>query len=123
MALAVLFDLVREINRVRVQDESAAAGLGAELRLMSGVLGILQGDSEAYLKNDIQAPVALITVTGHAGVVTVGPSQERIEVLITQRLAARKAKQWGEADRIRDELAAAGIVLEDGAGGTTWRRG
>ena len=50
-------------------------------------------------------------------------SDERIETLIAERLAARRAKQWAEADRIRDELGAAGILLEDGPGGTTWRRG
>jgi len=45
-----------------------------------------------------------------------------IETLITARTAARAAKNWAESDRIRDELAAAGIILEDGPGGTTWRR-
>ena len=43
--------------------------------------------------------------------------------MIEQRTQAKAAKDWAEADRIRDELKAAGIVLEDGAGGTTWRRG
>jgi cysteinyl-tRNA synthetase len=50
-------------------------------------------------------------------------SDADIEDLIRQRAEARKSKQWAEADRIRDELQTAGIVLEDAAGGTTWRRG
>ncbi len=112
LALAVLFDLVREINRVRPQDEARAAGLGAELRALGAVLGILQGDAEAYLRGSAGAEAG-------AG----GPTDEGIETLIAERLAARKAKQWAEADRIRDELAAAGVLLEDGPGGTTWRRG
>ena len=107
-ALAVLFDLVREINRVRDEDEAKAAGLGAELRSLGEVLGILQDDPEQYLRGGV----------GEAG----GLSDEQIEVMLQQRIEARKAKDWGEADRIRDELQAAGIVLEDAAGGTTWRR-
>ena len=106
VALAVLFDLVREINRVRPQDETAAAGLGAELRSLGEVLGLVQGDAEAYLRG---------TASG-------ADDDAEIDALIAARLAARQAKQWGEADRIRDQLAAAGIVLEDGAGTTTWRR-
>jgi cysteinyl-tRNA synthetase len=54
---------------------------------------------------------------------TDGLSEQDIENLIRRRAEARKSKQWAEADRIRDELQAAGIALEDGAGGTTWRRG
>jgi cysteinyl-tRNA synthetase len=106
-ALAVLFDLAREINRLRSEDESAAAALGAELRRLGGVLGILQDDSEVYLKGE-----------GLVGALV----DADIEDLIRRRTEARKSRNWAEADRIRDELQAAGILLEDGAGGTIWRR-
>jgi len=106
-ALAVLFDLAREINRVRGEDEARAAALGAELRRLGAILGILQDDPEAYLRGGGQG----------------GLDDVQIESLIQQRLDARKTKQWAEADRIRDELKAQGVVLEDGAGGTSWRRG
>jgi cysteinyl-tRNA synthetase len=72
------------------------------------MLGILQNDPEAYLR-------------GEAGADDL--SDEQINELIEQRVAAKAAKSWGEADRIRDQLQEAGILLEDGAGGTTWRRG
>ncbi len=107
-ALAVLFDLVREINRVRQDDPAAAAGLGATLRDLGGVLGLLQDDPEGWLRGDATAD---------------GLSDADIEALIRRRTEARQAKDWAEADRVRDELQAAGIVLEDGAGATTWRRG
>jgi len=128
-ALAVLFDLAREINRVRLEDEQMAAALGAELKYLGGVLGILQGDPEAYLKGK---PKSVVTrpgiLTAHyellGGVeISNGISDQEIEELIRQRNAARKSKKWAEADRIRDELQAVGVLLEDGAEGTTWRRG
>jgi len=107
-ALAVLFDMVREINRLRLQDERTAAALGAELRALGGVLGILQDDPEAYLRG--------------ASAGDDGLSDADIEDLIRRRAEARKNKDWAEADKLRDELQAAGIMLEDGSGATTWRR-
>ncbi len=107
-ALAVLFELVREINRVRPENEKKAARMGAELKRLGGILGILQEEPEAWLKG---------TPSGSEGL-----TDEQIEALIQQRLEARKAKNWAEADRIRDELKAQGIVLEDSPQGTTWRR-
>ena len=106
-ALAVLFDLAREINRVRAEDEIKAAALGAELRQLGGILGILQDDAENYLRG---------------GVSTEGLSDAEIDDLIQQRLDARASKNWAEADRIRDELKDQGVLLEDGPQGTTWRR-
>ena len=108
VALAVLFDLVREVNRLRADDEGAAAALAGLLRQLGGVLGILQSDPDAYLRGASERG---------------GLSDAEIDALIGQRRAARQAKQWAEADRIRDALSAAGVVLEDGAQGTIWRRG
>jgi cysteinyl-tRNA synthetase len=110
VALAVLFDLAREINRLRDEDQAGAAALGAELRALGDIIGILQGDPEAYLRGE-----------GLAG--AGGLDDAAIEALIAERLAARKSKDWGRADAIRTQLAEAGILLEDSAGQTTWRRG
>jgi cysteinyl-tRNA synthetase len=106
-ALAAMFELVREINRLRNQDKSVAAGMAAELKRLGGLLGILQYDPEAWLRGQAAAD---------------GLSDEEVEALIQQRLDARAGKDWGEADRIRDELKELGILLEDGAGTTSWRR-
>ena len=107
-ALAVLFELVREINRVRQKDETRAGALAVELRRLGGVLGILQDNPEAYLR-------------GAAGD-TPELDDEAVETLILARMDARKNKDWTEADRIRDELKELGVVLEDGPQGTSWRR-
>ena len=106
-ALAVMFDLVREINRARQMSDPKANLLGAELRHLGNVLGILQNNPDSYLRSGTGESI----------------SEEEIEALIQQRLDARKAKDWATADRIRDDLKAQGILLEDGAQGTTWRRG
>ncbi|MEJ2059565.1 MAG: cysteine--tRNA ligase, partial [Gammaproteobacteria bacterium] len=107
-AVAVLFDLAREINRLREdQGLEAAAPLGAELRRLGGLLGLLEDDPEAYLQGAGEADV----------------DEAAVQAQIEARNRARAEKDWAEADRIRDQLAAQGILLEDGAGGTTWRRG
>ncbi|MEO5341864.1 MAG: cysteine--tRNA ligase [Gammaproteobacteria bacterium SHHR-1] len=108
-ALAVMFDLVREINRIRNQQPQQAAALAAELRSLGAVLGIVQADPEDYLR-------------GGDPQVVQGLSDGEIEALISARNAARAAKDWAEADRIRDLFKQQGIVLEDGADGTGWRR-
>jgi len=108
-ALAAMFELVREINRVRNDDPDAAAALGATLRALGGLLGLLQDDAEAYLRGEGGGDDTL--------------TDDDIQQLIDRRLAAKQAKNWSEADAIRDQLKEAGIVLEDSAAGTTWRRG
>ena len=103
-AMAVLFDLVREINRLKSTDLDLAAQLAAMLRRLSGVLGIGQNDPEAFFKQGA------------------GENAARIEALIQERLDARKGKDFTRADEIRQQLSAEGVVLEDGAHGTTWKR-
>ncbi|WP_029135102.1 cysteine--tRNA ligase [Sedimenticola selenatireducens] len=107
-ALAVLFDLVREINRLRSEEVDRAAALAAELRRLGGVLGILQDDPEHYLRGGVEES---------------GLSDDQIDGLIRQRHTAKAEKNWVEADKIRDQLKDQGVVLEDGPQGTTWRRG
>ena len=106
-AVAVLFDLANEFNRTR------DAATGRQLRALGGVLGLLDREASAFLQGG-PAPA----LDGEAGL-----APEAIQALIDQRIAAKKAKDFKEADRIRAELAAAGVVLEDGPKGTTWRRG
>lgn len=107
-ALAVLFDLAHALNRAADED-SARADLAATLKHLGGLLGLLQGEPDAFLKSG--------TRTGSDGL-----DDAAIEALITQRTEARQRKDWGESDRIRDELLQQGVLLEDGAQGTTWRR-
>ncbi|MCB1831168.1 MAG: cysteine--tRNA ligase [Chromatiaceae bacterium] len=107
-ALAVLFDLTREINRARQQDQAQAAVLADELIHLGAALGLLQDDPERYLRS----------CTGNQESL----SDQAIEALIQQRLAARTSKNWAEADRIRDLLKAGNVLLEDGPQGTNWRR-
>lgn len=109
-ALAVLFELVRDINRLREQDLTEAAVLGHELRQLGKILGLLETEPAHFLQN-----------SGGSNA-EAGLSAEQIETLIQARNAARQARNWAEADRIRDELKSQNVVLEDNAQGTGWRR-
>lgn len=104
-AYSALFDLVREINRQKAEDMVVAAGLGARLRELGAVLGILQQDPEAFLKGD-----------------EADEEVAEIERLIAERNQARADKNWAAADAARNRLTEMGIVLEDSAGKTSWRR-
>ncbi|KJG07568.1 cysteinyl-tRNA synthetase [Photobacterium angustum] len=105
-AYSVLFDMAREINRLKTDDVATASALGARMRELADVLGLLSQEPEAFLQ-------------GGAGE---DDNVAEIEALIQQRLDARAAKDWAAADEARDKLLAMGIILEDGAQGTTWRR-
>ena len=108
-AIAVLFEMARDINRLRDSDASLAAQLAELLKQQASLLGLLEREPDAFLQggNDAEGE---------------GLSSDDIETLINQRLEARANKDWAESDRIRDELAEQGIVLEDNADGTVWRR-
>ena len=115
-ALGVLFDAVRELNRLVDEarntgpDSARIKGWVAALKDMGGVLGILSRDPEDYF---IQRAAP--------GLSAGGLTPEKIEEMIRARAQARADKQYAEADRIRDELKSQGVVLEDAGGRTTWR--
>ncbi|HIE2305379.1 TPA: cysteine--tRNA ligase [Yersinia enterocolitica] len=106
-AYSVLFDIAREVNRLKTEDITAANALAAELRKLAHVLGLLEQDPELFLQSGAQ---------------TDDDEVAKIEVLIKQRNDARSSKDWALADSARDQLNELGIVLEDGPQGTTWRR-
>ena len=112
-AFAEFAALATEINRSKAAgDSTGAAALARALRELGGVLGLFQADPEEYLKG---AGAAAVEGTSDL-------SAAEVDRLIAQRNAARKAKNFAEADHVRDQLQAAGIILEDGPHGTTWRR-
>jgi cysteinyl-tRNA synthetase len=100
-AVAVLFDLANEVNRNQLQ--SAAV----QLKALAGVLGLLQRDPQEFLQGEAGAG---------------GLDDAAINTQIEARIAAKKSKNFAEADHIRKELLEAGVVLEDTPQGTTWRR-
>ncbi len=107
-ALALIFDEVRTLNRLL--DEKKAKGLegrAAALRMMCDALGLVQ---DGYFERKKERWLRKGTMT-----------REQIETQIAARELARKAKHWGEADRIRNDLAANGVILEDTPGGAVWK--
>ncbi|MHA2937964.1 cysteine--tRNA ligase [Vibrio sp. RC27] len=104
-AYSTLFDMAREVNRLKPNDTDKAAALAVQMRELADVIGILYQEPDAFLQgNDDNDEVA------------------EIEGLIKMRNDARAAKDWENADVARDRLNEMGIVLEDGPTGTTWRK-
>jgi cysteinyl-tRNA synthetase len=91
------------LERMGLREAPEIGSVIAAFREAAGVLGLVQTDPAQWLQGG-------------------GDDAAAIETAIAARLAARKARNWAEADRIRDDLKAQGIILEDGAGGTSWKR-
>jgi cysteinyl-tRNA synthetase len=105
VAMAVLFDLANEVNR------SKSLLHARQLKALAGVIGLLQRTPDSFLQ-------------GAVGSAADGLSEEEIVASIAARVAAKKARNFAQADEIRAQLAAAGVILEDKPGGLTeWRRG
>jgi len=117
VALSVIFDLARELNKAKENDQTKAEVLAETLKFLGSLLGLLQDDSELYLKGQ--------NIADSAGQNSLSGSMAEadIEQKIQARLDAKKAKNWALADQIRNELKEQGVILEDTPNGTTsWRR-
>jgi cysteinyl-tRNA synthetase len=121
-AIAVLQRMTREINLAKDNGkERKAAVLSAELRSLAMVLGILTLEPEQWFRLGGGGLTAGTDAAASGGAVAL--SDAEVEQLIDARIAARKAKDFAESDRIRDLLAASGVIVEDKPGGkSTWRR-
>jgi cysteinyl-tRNA synthetase len=126
-AIAVLQTLAREANSARdAGDQPRAAALAAELTTLANVLGLLTVPAEQWfrLPKPVVVPLSGAAVSMTGGTLTASVfSDAEVEARIAARAAARRARNFAESDRIRDELAGAGVLLEDKPGGETrWRR-
>jgi cysteinyl-tRNA synthetase len=106
-AMAVLFELTRELNKAKAEGSTEVAELAAVLKYLANLIGLLESDAAEFLQSSVSDD---------------GLTDAEIDAKINQRQQAKTNKDWALADQIRDELTAAGIVLEDGAEGTRWRR-
>ncbi|MDV7103892.1 cysteine--tRNA ligase [Vibrio sp. TH_r3] len=106
-AYSVLFDMAREVNRLKTEDLAAASKLGALMRELADVIGILYQDPDTFLQGDLSN----------------NDEVSEIEALIKLRNDSRASKDWANADLARNKLTEMGIILEDGPEGTTWRKG
>ncbi|WP_111976701.1 cysteine--tRNA ligase [Algibacillus agarilyticus] len=104
-AIAVLFDLARELNIAKQTDQAKAQQLASTLKQLGSIIGLLQQKPETFLQAGSDNDEVAV-----------------IEKLIQQRIDARAAKDWALADQARAELTSMGIILEDGANGTQWRK-
>ena len=101
-----MYDLVRELNSSPVEERDSAEKLAAELKAMGAIFGVLQANPEEFLQ-----------AGGDEGL-----SGEEIDALIQQRHQAKLDKDYALADKIREDLKASGVILEDSRDGTSWRR-
>lgn len=104
-ALSVLFDMARELNKLKAEQQPQTAAFAARMRELAGVLGLLYQDPETFLQAGLDDDETQV-----------------IEALIQQRNQARANKDWAAADAARDKLKEMGVVIEDSASGTTWRK-
>jgi cysteinyl-tRNA synthetase len=104
VAVAVLFDIVKDLNKLDSSSDEAKDTAGA-LRHLGKILGILENEPEQFLQGDLSQDLTA-----------------QIEALIAKRIQARTDKNWASADAIRDELSALGVILEESKTGTTWRK-
>jgi cysteinyl-tRNA synthetase len=126
LAIAAMHEITNKLNRAATPAEQAP--LKAQLLAGGEALGLLEKDPEEWFKGGrhytLKAKPAVFSSSSGPAKLSVRFSDDRIDKLIEERLAARKAKNFAEADRIRDELAAQGVILEDKPSGKTeWRRG
>lgn len=106
-AIAVLFDLTRDLNRAKTEQSAEVSSLAAQLKYLANLIGLLEMDPAEFLQSSVSGSAL---------------SDEEIDQKIADRNQAKSDKNWPLADQIRDELTVAGIALEDSADGTRWRR-
>ena len=104
IAFSVLFDCAKDLNKAKTDNPNEACKLAAVLKGLGNILGCLQDEPQAFLQSDS------------------GIDAAEVEGLIAQRNQARADKDWGAADAARDALTALGVIIEDSANGTTWRK-